>query len=77
MIGGACGVAYIFIGAAVVPYTGVLLMGLGAVVGQLLTSVLLDALWPTAASPGLLTGLAVSAVALLGAAIAVFPRRRR
>ena len=76
-IGGACGVAYIFIGAAVVPYTGVLLMGLGAVVGQLLTSVLLDALWPTAASPGLLTGLAVSAVALLGAAIAVFPRRRR
>ena len=76
-IGGACGVAYIFIGAAVVPYTGVLLMGLGAVVGQLLTSVLLDALWPTTASPGVLIGLTVSAVALLGAAIAVFPRRRR
>ncbi|MDZ8171941.1 DMT family transporter [Microbacterium xanthum] len=75
--GGALGVAYIFIGAAVVHRTGVLLMGLGAVVGQLTTSVALDALWPTPASPSLPLGLAVSAVALVGAAVAVVPRWRR
>ncbi|MDZ8276990.1 DMT family transporter [Microbacterium aquimaris] len=76
-LGGALGVAYIFIGAAVVQHTGVLLMGLGAVVGQLTTSVVLDALWPTVASPGTVIGIVVSAIALVGAAIAVFPRARR
>jgi transporter family-2 protein len=76
-LGGPIGVTYIFLSAALVQYTGVLLLGLGAVVGQLLTSVLIDAVWPAAAAPGLAQSLAMVAVALASVFVAtVRPRRR-
>ena len=48
-LGGLLGAAYILLGVVIVARTGVLLMGLGAVLGQLVVSVLIDAIWPPAA----------------------------
>ena len=48
-VGGPVSVIYIFLSAALVAQTGVLLLGLGAVVGQLLTSIAIDATWPAPA----------------------------
>lgn len=76
-LGGALGVVYIFLSAAIVQYTGVLLLGLGAVVGQLLMSVVLDVMWPAPASPGLVQELAMVAVALASVVVAAVPWRRR
>ncbi len=76
-LGGAIGVAYIFLSAAIVAYTGVLLLGLGAIAGQLVTSFLLDLAWPASASPGLVIELLVIAVALAAVVVAVVPWRRR
>lgn len=76
-LGGPLGVVYIMLGASVVAYTGVLLLGLGAVVGQLLTSFALDALWPAPASPGLAQELAMVAVALTSVVVAAAPWRSR
>lgn len=75
-LGGAVGVVYIFLGAALVAHTGVLLLGLGSVVGQLLTSILLDTVWPAAASPGLGQGLLVIVVALASVVVAAAPWHR-
>ncbi|GAA1994831.1 DMT family transporter [Microbacterium pumilum] len=75
--GGAIGVAYIMLSAALVGYTGVLLLGLGVVVGQLVASVIIDALWPAAGSPGLVQEIAMVVVALLSVAVAAEPWRRR
>jgi transporter family-2 protein len=75
--GGAIGVAYIFLSAAIVQYTGVLLLALGSVVGQLLMSVALDALWPAPASPGPLQALAMVVVALTSVVVAATPWRYR
>ncbi|GAA1966498.1 DMT family transporter [Microbacterium deminutum] len=76
-LGGAIGVAYIILSAALVAYTGVLLLGLGVVVGQLLASVAIDALWPAAGSPGFVQEFAMVVVALLSVAVAAVPWRRR
>lgn len=75
-LGGAVGVVYIFLSAALVAYTGVLLLTLGTVVGQLVTAVVLDAVWPAVASPSLGQQLAMMAVALLAVVVAVAPWRR-
>ena len=56
-LGGVIGVTYIFMSAALVVHTGVLLLGLGTVAGQLVTAFALDAVWPAAASPGWTTEL--------------------
>lgn len=71
--GGAIGVVYIFLSAALVSRTGVLLLGLGAVVGQLSTSFALDAVWPAPASPGPVQALAMVIVALLSVLVATAP----
>jgi transporter family-2 protein len=76
-LGGPVGVGYIMLSVAVVRHTGVLLLGLGAVVGQLLTSVLLDSLWPAPASPGLAQEAAMVAVALASVVVAAAPWRAR
>ncbi|MBU4465965.1 MAG: DMT family transporter [Actinobacteria bacterium] len=76
-LGGALGVVYIFLSAALVAYTGVLLLGLGSVVGLLVTSLALDALWPAAASPSALTEVVMVVVALAGVVAAAMPWRRR
>ena len=75
-LGGAIGVTYIFLAAALVPYTGVLLLGLGTVVGQVVTSVLIDAAWPTKAAPTLGASLLMSTLAILSVVVAVVPWRR-
>ncbi len=75
--GGALGVVYIFLSAALVQYTGVLLFGLGSVVGQLVTSVLLDAVWPAPASPGIVQESLMVSVALISVVVAAAPWRRR
>lgn len=74
-VGGVIGVTYIFLAAALVPYTGVLLLGLGTVVGQVVTSVLIDALWPTAAAPSLWQSLLMSSLAILSVVVAAVPWR--
>lgn len=76
-LGGALGVVYIFLSAAIVRSTGVLLLGLGSVAGLLTTSVVLDALWPAPASPPLLLALIAVLVALAGILVIVIPPRRR
>jgi bacterial/archaeal transporter family-2 protein len=75
--GGAIGVVYIFLSAAIVRVTGVLLLGLGSVVGLLVTSVMLDAAWPAPSAPPTAIALIAVAVALAGVAIVVTPPRRR
>ncbi|MEV4689129.1 DMT family transporter [Microbacterium sp. LWH3-1.2] len=72
-LGGVIGVTYIFLAAALVPYTGVLLLGLGTVVGQVVTSVLIDAIWPTDAAPTLGASLLMSALAILSVVVAAMP----
>ena len=72
-VGGPVSVIYIFLSAALVAQTGVLLLGLGAVVGQLLTSITIDALWPAPASPGPVQELAMVLVALLSVVVATVP----
>jgi len=80
-LGGVLGVVYIFLSAALVRHTGVLLLGLGSVVGLLATSVVLDAVWPPLSGPSLGAALTAVFVALAGVAVAVIPwralRRRR
>ncbi|WP_203581099.1 DMT family transporter [Microbacterium hibisci] len=75
-LGGVIGVSYIFLAAALVPYTGVLLLGLGTVVGQVVTSVVIDAIWPTSAAPALGPSLLMSALAILSVVVAAVPWRR-
>lgn len=68
--GGAIGVTYIFLSAALVSTLGVLLLGLGIVVGQLVTSTILDALWPATASPGLALELVTVTLAVIAVVVA-------
>lgn len=75
--GGFLGAAYILLGAFIVAQTGVLLMGLGSVLGQLVTSVVIDLLWPPAAGPALWQVLAMVVVAVASVVVAVPWRRRR
>ncbi|MFJ2535004.1 DMT family transporter [Microbacterium maritypicum] len=75
--GGFLGAAYILLGTFIVAQTGVLLMGLGSVLGQLVTSVVIDLLWPPAAGPALWQVLAMVVVAVGSVVVAVPWRRRR
>lgn len=76
-LGGAMGVVYIALAAVLVQYTGVLLLGLGTVVGQLCTSIVIDAAWPVPSSPGFGQELAMVVVALASVIVAAVPWRRR
>lgn len=75
-LGGALGVGYILLSAALVRRTGVLLLVLGSVVGQLVTALVLDAIWPAPASPGLAREVLVALIALASVAIVVVPWSR-
>lgn len=76
-LGGGIGVVYIFLSAALVRHTGVLQLGLGSVVGLLVASVVIDALFPGHAGPPLFVAVGAVAVALVGVVVAVVPRWRR
>jgi transporter family-2 protein len=78
-LGGAVGAVFIAIFAAVVRHTGVLLLGLGIVAGQLVAALIIDIIDPTAdGPPSALTfaGVALTLVAVVIAA-APTPQRRR
>lgn len=76
-VGGAIGVVYIFLSAALVVHTGVLLLGLGTVAGQLIAAFLIDLLWPAEAGPGWFVELVTVVIALGSVTVAVAPWRRR
>ncbi|WP_424937388.1 MULTISPECIES: DMT family transporter [Bacteria] len=77
-LGGLLGFAYILLGVVVVARTGVLLMGLGSVLGQLTTSVAIDLLWPPLAGPALWQVFAMVVVATCSVVVAVpWSRRTR
>lgn len=75
-LGGFLGSAYILLGAFIVAHTGVLLMGLGSVLGQLTASVVIDLVWPAASGPALWQLIAMVVVAV-ASVVAALPRRRR
>lgn len=75
-VGGAIGVVYIFLSAALVVHTGVLLLGLGTVAGQLIAAFALDLAWPAEAGPGWAIELLTVIVALISVVVAVTPWRR-
>jgi len=75
-LGGFLGFAYILLGAFIVAHTGVLLMGLGSVLGQLAASVVIDLVWPAAAGPALWQIVAMAGLAVASVIVAM-PRRRR
>lgn len=76
-LGGALGVAYIMLSAALVARTGVLLFGLAAVSGQLLASLALDVLWPAPAGPGVVIEAVTVVIGLASVFVAAFwPVRR-
>jgi transporter family-2 protein len=76
-LGGALGVVYIVMSAAIVVRTGVLLFGLAAVSGQLLAALALDVAWPAPAGPGLLVEAITVAIGLASVSVAAFWRVRR
>lgn len=76
-VGGFLGFAYILLGAVVVAHTGVLLLGLGAVLGQLTASVVIDLLWPATSAPPLWQLMAMVIIAIASVLVAIPWRRRR
>lgn len=76
-LGGAMGVIYIFLGAAIVARTGVLLLGLGSVVGQILTSVVIDVIWPVPGAGSLWQAATMVILALSSVIVAAVPWGRR
>ncbi|WP_247674795.1 DMT family transporter [Micromonospora sp. C51] len=71
-LGGPIGVTFIAVAAAVVRLTGVLLLGLATVAGQVVGAVLLDLLMPSAAShpdPTTLLGAVLTLIAVAVAAL--------
>lgn len=73
--GGALGFAYILLGAFLVAHTGVLLMGLGSVLGQLAASVVIDLFWPAPSGPATWQLVVMFLVAVASVVVAL-PRRR-
>ncbi len=75
-VGGLCGIIFTVVAASVVRTTGVLLLTLGAVAGQLVGALLLDGLLPTGAvtlTPFTVAGTILTMVAVT---VAALPRRR-
>ncbi|OZM74968.1 hypothetical protein CFN78_01875 [Amycolatopsis antarctica] len=76
-VGGLVGIVFIALASVVVSWTGVLLLGLSAIAGQLIGSVLLDLLFP-AGGTGLSTSTLIgTAVALMAIPIAAAGGRRQ
>lgn len=76
-LGGAIGVAYIALSAALAPRIGVLLLSLGSVLGMLVGSLVLDLLWPPAVPPSPIRSAVTVAIACTGVAIATLGGRSR
>lgn len=72
-LGGPLGVLFIAAAAAIVAITGVLLLGLGTVAGQLVGALLLDLFWPVTDGRLAGTALAGTALALLAVTVIALP----
>ena len=75
-VGGPIGILFIVGYAIVVRFTGVLLLGLGAIAGQLAASVAFDVLAPVAGKPLAWTTLVGTLVTLIAIGIASIPSRK-
>ncbi|MGA5301596.1 DMT family transporter [Nucisporomicrobium flavum] len=76
-VGGTMGIVFIAVGATVVRYTGVLLLGLSMIAGQVTGALLVDEIVPgDAGRPGWNTILG-AALTLVAVGVAVLPARRR
>ncbi len=73
-LGGAIGTVFIALNAIIVRTTGVLLLGLGSTAGQLVTSVVLDAVAP-AGHAVVWTTIAGTALTLVAVAVTAVPSR--
>ena len=76
-IGGPLGVLFVGVAAAIVPITGVLLLSLGAVAGQLVGALFLDLYLPTGDNQLLATTLIGTALTLVAVTVIALPGRRR
>ena len=76
-LGGPIGVIFIGGAAAIVHVTGVLLLGLATISGQLVASVLLDVIVPAPGHEIVATTVVGTALTLVAVAIAALPARRR
>lgn len=76
-IGGLIGVIFIAGAAVIVRITGVLLLGLGTIAGQLIGSLLLDIFAPVAGHNLTVPTVVGTALTLVAVSIAAIPRRRR
>lgn len=74
-LGGLVGVIFIGLGAAIVRITGVLLLGLGTIAGQLLASLVLDIVVPEAGHELAVTTVIGTVLTLVAVGIAAIPRR--
>jgi transporter family-2 protein len=75
--GGLIGVAFIALMALVVRWTGVLVLGLATIAGQLSGSLVLDLVLPTRDAPVTLTTVLGVGLAMVAIAVTVFRRRPR
>jgi transporter family-2 protein len=75
--GGAIGVIFIAISAAIVRAIGVLLLSLATIAGQLVTSLVIDAIAPTSRQGVTLTTIVGTVLTLAAVVIAAIPRRAR
>jgi len=76
-VGGAVGVVFIAGAAVIVHITGVLLMGLATIAGQLIGSVVLDLVVPAPGHQIVATTLIGTALTLVAVAVTAVPARRR
>jgi transporter family-2 protein len=75
-VGGPLGVLAVGVAAAVVPITGVLLLALGVVAGQLIGALLLDLFLPAGPSPLAVTTIIGTALTLVAVTVIALPGRR-
>jgi transporter family-2 protein len=75
-LGGIIGMAFIGMAAAVVRFTGVLLLSLGMIAGQIVAAVAIDALAPGGAGTPTASTFAGAALALVAVGIAAYRPRR-
>ena len=76
-LGGAIGVVFIAVAAAIVRSIGVLLLSLATIAGQLVTSLLLDILAPTSRQGVTVTTILGTGLTLVAVVIATIPSRLR
>ena len=74
-VGGLIGILFVAGYAIVVRFTGVLLLGLGAIAGQLAASLIFDLVLPVAGQPIVWTTVVGTIATLLAVAIAAVPAR--